>query len=164
MRDDLVERRRAVEAAEREREPGAGGRERLEPEARERRRRARIPWVRDDERLAGVKATNAFAFSSCVCVIATSCSREMAREYLDYGGITSVVVSRAGEIVREEYVAGAADTLRDTRSCTKTVLGMLLGIAIEQRLVTGVDIPVLDLLGGRTPRGTGKERPTFATC
>jgi hypothetical protein len=47
-----------------------------------------------------------------------------------YGEITSVVVSRSGDVVVEEYLEGDADTLRNTRSCTKTVLGMLLGIAI----------------------------------
>ena len=87
-------------------------------------------------------------------------SREMVGEHFDYGAITSIVVSRAGEIVREEYVTGDTDSLRDTRSCTKTVLGMLLGIAIAQGLVTGVDVPVLELLGDQSPRGDGKERVT----
>lgn len=64
-----------------------------------------------------------------------------------YGEITSVVVSRGGEIVTEEYREGDAGTLRNTRSCTKTVAGMLLGIAIERGIVPGVETPVLDLLG-----------------
>ena len=81
----------------------------------------------------------------------------------DYGAITSVVVSRAGEIVRADYVDGDADSLRNTRSCTKTVLGMLLGIAIDRGLVGGVDVPVLELLNGRRPRAhdeLAKERIT----
>jgi CubicO group peptidase (beta-lactamase class C family) len=53
---------------------------------------------------------------------------------VSYGEITSVVVSRRGEIVVEEYVQGDAQTLRNTRSCTKTVCGMLLGIAIDRGL------------------------------
>jgi CubicO group peptidase (beta-lactamase class C family) len=69
----------------------------------------------------------------------------------DYGEITSVVVSRAGEILAEEYLAGDAGTLRNTRSCTKTVTGMLLGIAIARGLVRGVTVPVLDLLEGALP-------------
>ena len=60
-------------------------------------------------------------------------------ELTRYGEITSVVVSRRGEIVREEYLEGDADTLRNTRSCTKTVASMLAGIAIERGLVRGVD-------------------------
>ena len=55
MRDDLVERRAAVEAAEREREAGARGRERLEPERGEHARGAGVPRVRDHERLARVQ-------------------------------------------------------------------------------------------------------------
>jgi hypothetical protein len=51
----LVERRGAVGAPEREREPGAGGRERLEAERGERGARACVPRVRDDERLALVE-------------------------------------------------------------------------------------------------------------
>lgn len=76
----------------------------------------------------------------------------MPADYLEYGAITSVVISRAGNVVREDYVDGDRDALRNTRSCTKTVLGMLLGIAIEQGLVEGSDVPVLELLPGRVPR------------
>ena len=65
----------------------------------------------------------------------------------EFGAITSVVVSRSGEIVREEYREGDASTLRNTRSCTKTVAGMLLGIAIEHGLVGGVDATLGELLG-----------------
>ena len=64
----------------------------------------------------------------------------------DYGEITSVLVSRGGEIVVEEYREGDAETLRNTRSCTKTVVGMLLGIAIERGFVAGVEVSVNELL------------------
>jgi len=64
-----------------------------------------------------------------------------------YGAITSVVVSRDGEIVAEQYADGDAGTLRNTRSCTKTVAGMLAGIAIERGAVPGVEAPLLELLG-----------------
>lgn len=64
-----------------------------------------------------------------------------------YGAITSVVVSRSGEIVAEEYLEGEAATLRNTRSCTKTVASMLTGIAIERGLVPGVDTSLVELLG-----------------
>ncbi|HEV8104468.1 MAG TPA: serine hydrolase [Gaiellaceae bacterium] len=72
-------------------------------------------------------------------------------ELTGYGAITSVVVARAGEIVAEDYLIGDADSVRDTRSCTKTVLGMLLGQAIERGHVAGVDARVLDLLAGTQP-------------
>ena len=48
---------------------------------------------------------------------------------MDYGRITSVLVSRSGEIVDERYAGGDAETRRNTRSVTKTVTGMLVGIA-----------------------------------
>jgi CubicO group peptidase (beta-lactamase class C family) len=70
----------------------------------------------------------------------------------DFGAITSVVVSQAGTIVIEEYLEGDATTLRNTRSCTKTVAGMLLGIAIERGRVPGVDTTVAELLPARSPR------------
>jgi hypothetical protein len=54
-----------------------------------------------------------------------------------YGAITSVVVSRAGEIVAEEYSDGDASALRNTRSCTQTVAGMLTGIAPASTATTG---------------------------
>jgi CubicO group peptidase (beta-lactamase class C family) len=47
----------------------------------------------------------------------------------DFGAITSVVVFRDGEISLERYLAGDAETRRNTRSATKTVTGMLVGIA-----------------------------------
>ena len=55
----------------------------------------------------------------------------------DYGEITSVVVSQGGEVVIEEYLDGDVSTLRNTRSCTKTVVGMLLGMAIDRGIVPG---------------------------
>lgn len=63
-----------------------------------------------------------------------------------YGAITSVLVSRAGETLVEVYANGDAGTLRNTRSCTKTVAGMLLGIAIDRGLVSGVGATLGELL------------------
>ena len=94
-------------------------------------------------------------------------------ELTGYGAITSVVAAHAGDVVAEDYLVGDADTLRDTRSCTKTVLGMLLGQAIDRGLVAGVDARVLELLGGRQPAAhagpakqalTVKELLTMSSC
>src|SRR4051812_44041888 len=73
-------------------------------------------------------------------------------EVAEFGAITSVVVSRGGEIVLEEYLDGEPAALRNTRSCTKTVVGSLVGIAIERGLVPGVGARLTQLLG----RGTGE--------
>ena len=82
-----------------------------------------------------------------------------------YGEITSVVVSRGDEIVSEEYLEGDADTLRNTRSCTKTVVGMLLGIAIERGVVVrGVETKLADLLGEPAPPVTLRDLLTMSSC
>ena len=64
----------------------------------------------------------------------------------DLGAITSVVVAHRGEVVYERYLEGEASTLRNTRSATKTVASMLVGIAIDQGKLPGVDAKMLDYL------------------
>ena len=63
MRDDVVERRPAVETPEGECEAGARARERLEAERLEHPRRARVPRVGDDERLAFVEGAKRLRFT-----------------------------------------------------------------------------------------------------
>ena len=67
-------------------------------------------------------------------------------------------------MVVEEYYDGDAETLRNTRSCTKTVAGMLLGVAIERGIVGGVDTPLEDLLGEPTPPVTLRDLLTMRSC
>ena len=62
--------------------------------------------------------------------------------------ITSVAVARAGKIVYETYFDGDAATLRNTRSATKTITGMLAGIAADQGKLTA-DSPAMEFFGGR---------------
>jgi CubicO group peptidase (beta-lactamase class C family) len=81
-----------------------------------------------------------------------------------YGEITSVVVARGGEVVVEEYLDDDAETLRNTRSCTKTVAGMLLGIAIERGIVSGVGPSLADLLGEPTPPLALRDLLTMSSC
>ncbi len=68
-----------------------------------------------------------------------------------YGAITSALVARSDELVVEQYFDGDASTLRNTRSCTKTVLGMLVGIAIGQGRIDSVTTRIGDLLDGNRP-------------
>jgi CubicO group peptidase (beta-lactamase class C family) len=73
---------------------------------------------------------------------------------LDAGGlrgITSLVAARHGEIVLEWYADGEPDALRDTRSVTKTVAGMLIGIAIDRGAISGVDAPLLAFFDDLAP-------------
>lgn len=64
-----------------------------------------------------------------------------------FESITSVLVALNGSLAFEAYFdAGGKEELRNTRSATKTVTGMLLGQAIADGLVKGVQTPVLPLL------------------
>jgi CubicO group peptidase (beta-lactamase class C family) len=82
----------------------------------------------------------------------------------EHGEITSVVVSRGGEVAVEEYFDGDAETLRSTRSCTKTVAGVLLGIAIERGIVAGVDVSLEDLFAEPAPPVTLRDLLTMRSC
>ena len=67
-------------------------------------------------------------------------------------------------MVVEEYFDGDAETLRNTRSVTKTVAGMLLGIAIERGIVAGVETLLEDLLGEPAPPATLRDLLTMSSC
>jgi CubicO group peptidase (beta-lactamase class C family) len=57
--------------------------------------------------------------------------------------VTSVVVAQHGKPIYEHYFdKEGADSLRNTRSVSKTVTGMLVGLAIERKLLR-LDTPVL---------------------
>lgn len=65
--------------------------------------------------------------------------------------ITSVVVAQHGKILYEQYFdAEGAESLRNTRSVTKTVAGMLLGAAVDRKLLRP-DTPVLPFFKDRLP-------------
>jgi CubicO group peptidase (beta-lactamase class C family) len=70
----------------------------------------------------------------------------------DFPKLTSVTIARHGKLVYEGYF-GETDggTLHNTRSATKTITGMLLGIAIEKGWVAGVDAPVVGFFSDKRP-------------
>src|SRR4051794_28081813 len=64
--------------------------------------------------------------------------------------IGSVVVARHGKVVYEAHFDGVdPGALRNTRSVTKTVTSMLIGIAIERGLLVGVEAPVVNFFPDR---------------
>jgi len=70
----------------------------------------------------------------------------------EFKQVTSVLVARRGRLAYEAYFdAEGAEALRNTRSATKTVTGMLIGIAIERGLLSGVEARVLDFFPEKQP-------------
>ena len=67
----------------------------------------------------------------------------------EFKKIGSALVARHGKLVYESYFDGDATTLRDTRSATKSITDILIGIAIEEKKLNGVDARVLALLPER---------------
>lgn len=62
----------------------------------------------------------------------------------EFKQVTSLLLARKGKLVFESYYDGGdASVLRNTRSVTKSVTGMLIGAAIDNKLITGVDARVL---------------------
>ena len=70
----------------------------------------------------------------------------------EFKKIGSVLVARHGKLVYEAYFDGDATTLRDTRSATKSITDALVGIAIGEKKIPGVDARVLALLPERARR------------
>ena len=56
-----------------------------------------------------------------------------------FGEITSVVVGGPGRVLYERYLDAEPDAPRNTRSATKTVAGMLVGLALDQGHLRSVD-------------------------
>ncbi len=64
----------------------------------------------------------------------------------EFKKIGSVLIARHGKLVYEGYFDGDTNTLRDTRSATKSITDVLVGIAIDEKKLSGVDARVLQLL------------------
>ncbi|HET6361409.1 MAG TPA: serine hydrolase [Gemmatimonadota bacterium] len=59
--------------------------------------------------------------------------------------VTSVLIARDGELVYEEYFDDEGQAaLRNTRSATKSITDILIGIAIDDGAIEGVDARVVD--------------------
>ena len=60
--------------------------------------------------------------------------------------IGSILVEQDGHLVYERYFEGDDATLRDTRSATKTITSLLIGIALDEHKVASVSTPLLSVL------------------
>ena len=70
----------------------------------------------------------------------------------DFPKVTSVVILRDGHLAYEQYFQGDATTLRDIRSATKTIASALIGMAIEDHKISGVQAPVMSFFPGYLPQ------------
>ncbi len=69
----------------------------------------------------------------------------------EFKKIGSVAIARRGKLVYESYFDGDANTLRDTRSATKSITDILVGIAIGEKKLS-LDARVLSLLPDHASR------------
>jgi CubicO group peptidase (beta-lactamase class C family) len=77
---------------------------------------------------------------------------EQAIKAGEFKVITSVLVARHGKLAYEHYFdSDGVDGLRNLRSATKTITGMLIGAAIDRQLIPSVDAQVLDYLQDKLP-------------
>ena len=75
---------------------------------------------------------------------ATLQAAEKAIRAGDFKQVTSLMIARKGKLVFESYYDGSeASVLRNTRSATKSITGMLIGAAIENKMLTGIDARVM---------------------
>jgi CubicO group peptidase (beta-lactamase class C family) len=70
----------------------------------------------------------------------------------EFKKIGSILIARHGKLVYEDYVEGDANSPRDTRSATKSITDVLMGIAIQEGKLGGVDAKVFALLPERAAR------------
>lgn len=85
-----------------------------------------------------------------------STERLQAMETAIRGGefkkIGSVVIARHGKLVYESYFDGSdATALRDTRSATKSITDILVGIVIDKGFLSGVAAPILPFFPDKQP-------------
>ena len=76
---------------------------------------------------------------------------------------TSSLVARHGKLAYEAYSDGPANSLRDTRSATKTITGMLTGIALDQHLLPGLDAKVVSYFREKQPLANPDARKAAIT-
>lgn len=66
--------------------------------------------------------------------------------------ITSILIARHNKLVYEKYYSGFTDSsLHDTRSATKTITSMLVGIAVDKKFIPSEKSPALTYFTDKKP-------------
>ena len=84
--------------------------------------------------------------------------RKFARDTLNFEEVRAVVVATSDEILLERYYGTGRDETWDLQSVTKSVVSTLVGIALDEGLITNLDAPLDQLL----PRDAGAMSPAVA--
>ena len=69
----------------------------------------------------------------------------------EFRKITSILLARNGKIVYEKYFEGSESSLRNTRSATKTIASILVGIAIDKGFLESVRAPLMSFFPDKQP-------------
>jgi CubicO group peptidase (beta-lactamase class C family) len=70
----------------------------------------------------------------------------------EYERLTSVLIARNGKLVYEKYYGGFDENSpHDTRSATKTITGILIGIAVDKGFIESEKEPVLKYFADKKP-------------
>jgi CubicO group peptidase (beta-lactamase class C family) len=120
--------------------------------------------------LAGVVVTAFAACSGGERVAAPSGVGEVNTRLLDSAfivarqqtNLTSLVVARGGTVERQEYFnGGGAAVPQDVRSVTKSVVSLLVGIALDRGCLRSLDQTLGELLGSAAPTDAAKRAITL---
>ncbi len=89
---------------------------------------------------------------------AAPCSERATSALLDLPGVRVVRVERADGTAFERAAQGIDPSRpHDVKSASKSVLGALVGIALDRGLLAGLDEPLAGLLPGTVPEGPKRE-------
>lgn len=90
---------------------------------------------------------------------ATILANGVAKLTADNAGISSMLVVRRAKPLIEQYWNGYdKDTLHDLRSATKSITSLMMGVAIDQRIVGGVGDSLSSYLGQLYPNAPAFKR------